>query len=399
MSTNVNDETYQRAIDVIATNCGARAKDLLTAGHPYLTRDVVRSIAKTSPERQQVEMNRVGRGEKPLTRKVDVFDTTGYGEIGSRIPRAYGKVNKLYQSVARFADRLTDDDRVAEGSIRRFLSGCGQLFQAVRRHYLNRPANEPDLAPAFNFKPWRDWSSSSEDELRVPKVARGVTCGIAFIEKCVMDLRRLSKMPADRQFWPSRLQAHSILVQLFEMIRTLLRTQDMLAGRHATPRIVTHSKPDGDAVAAVWLAERFLFEGRSPEITFVTYDHNWALGSPADCVIDLGGLHAPAVGLFDHKLPALADRHDSCATRLVWEHLIECGRSVRHLESLVNVAHAGDSARERSRFKHGLAESKRAGFHMALQVAKAKHTSDSDVYQAMRVWLDRHHKNIVRSAG
>ncbi|MBA4190665.1 MAG: hypothetical protein C0467_21990 [Planctomycetaceae bacterium] len=399
MTTTVNEKSYRRALDTIATNCGATAKDLLTAGHSYLTPEVVISIAKTSPERQQVEMERVGRGEKPLKQKVDVFDTTGYGEIGSRIPRAYGKVNKLSQAVARFAKRLTDDDRVADAAINRFLSASGQLFKAVRRHYQIRPANEPDLAPAFNFKPWRDWSGSSDDEVRVPKVARGLTCGIAFMEKCVRDLRRLPDMPADRQFWPSRLQAHSILVQIFEMIRTLLRTQEMLAGRPATPRIVTHSKPDGDAVAAAWLAERFWYEGRSPEITFVTYDHNWALGSPADCVIDMGGLYAPSLGLFDHKQPAFADRHDSCATRLLWEYLIKSGRPVRHLESLVNVVHAGDSAGARSRFKDEFAESKRAGFHMALKDAKAEHTSDADVYRAMCVWLDRHHKKIVSSAG
>ena len=390
----VSQEKYSRAIDRIATNCGPAARVLLTTGHRYLTREVVISIAKTSPERQRVEMERVGRGERP-GEKVDVFDTTGYSEIGSRIPRSYGQVNKLYQAVARFADRLTDGDRVAEAATCRFLNACGELFQAVRRHYRDRPANEPDLTPAFNFGRWRDWSSAPDDELRVPKVVRGLTGGIVYMEKTVRDLRRLPDLPADRQFWPSRLQSHSALVQLFEMIRTLLRIQEILAGRPATQRIVTHSKPDGDAVTAVWLAERFLFEGRSAHVSFVAYDYDWASGPPADCVIDMGGLHAPARGLFDHKLPALADRHDSCAARLVWDHLVELGRPVRHLEPLVNVVYAGDSARARSRFKDEFAESKRAGFHKALKDAKAEHTSDAGVYRVMRQWLNKHDKKMA----
>lgn len=234
------------------------------------------SIAKTSPERQRVEMERVGRGERPLVKKVDVFDTTGYSEIGSRLPRSYGKVNKLYQAVARFADRLTPEDKAVAGpATDRFLSACGQLFQAVQRHYRARPANADDSAPAFNFKEWRDWSGA----------------------------------------------------------------------------------PDG-------------------------------------------GLHAPAAGLFDHKEPALADRNESCATRLVWDHLIGLDLPVQHLKPLVNVVYAGDSTRERLRFKGEFAESQRSGFHKAFEDAKSAHPADdAGVYRAVRQWLDRHDKTLATRRG
>jgi hypothetical protein len=396
MATAANDETYRRALETIAKNCGPQARKLLTAGHRYLTPKVVISIAKTSPERQRVEMERVGRSERPLVKKVDVFDTTGYSEIGSRLPRSYGKVNKLYQAVARFADRLTNEDKRDAGpATDRFLSACGRLFRAVQRHFRARPANAVDSAKAFNFKEWRDWSGAPDGELRVPEVASGATCGISYLEKTVTDLGRLPKMPADRQFWPSRLQAHSVLVQLFTMIRALLRTTELLDGRAAVTRVVTHAGPDGDAVAAAWLAERFLFAGQSVEVSFVAYDHDWASGPPADCVVDMGGLHAPATGLFDHKEPASADRNESCATRLVWDHLVGLGYPVQHLKPLVDVVHAGDSARERPRFKGGYAESKRTGFHKALKDAKAEHATDAEVYRAVRGWLDRHDKSLT----
>lgn len=93
------------------------------------------------------------------------------------------------------------------------------------------------------------------------------------------------------------------------------------------------------------------------------------------------------------------DRHDSCAARLVWDHLVDLGRPVRHLKPLVDVVHAGDSARERSRCKVEFAESKQTGFHKALGDAKTEHRLDADVYRAMRRWLDRHHTRAVTSAG
>lgn len=165
--------------------------------------------------------------------------------------------------------------------------------------------------------------------------------------------------------------------------------------REVTRRVITHDKVDGDAVAAAWLAERFLFAGEPAEVLFVPRERVWGAWRVGDCIVDVGNTHDPKHLFFDHKPPAFENRHHYCAAWLVWSHLIKTGRPVRHLKPLVDVVHAGDSAQERVWFKDEYAESKRAGFHKALADAKAVHRTDADVYRAVRQWLDKHHKKIV----
>ncbi len=100
--------------------------------------------------------------------------------------------------------------------------------------------------------------------------------------------------------------------------------------------------------------------------------------------MDVGNTHDPVYLFFDHKPPACASRHDSCAARMVWDHLTELGRPVRHLGPLVDVVHASDSARERVRFKGEYAASKRDVFHKALADTKAACGADADMYRAAR---------------
>ena len=107
-------------------------------------------------------------------------------------------------------------------------------------------------------------------------------------------------------------------------------------------RIVTHSKPDADAIAAAWLAETFLFPGEEVEVLFVPRLRPGQAGPAADCLVDIACIHDPERLIFDHKPPAFADRNATCATRLVWEHLLSLGRPVGHLEALVRVVHEGD---------------------------------------------------------
>jgi hypothetical protein len=115
-----------------------------------------------------------------------------------------------------------------------------------------------------------------------------------------------------------------------------------------TRRIITRERPDGDAVLAAWLVERYLFAGESVEILFLP--RAWVFGAlrGGDCLVDAGNAHDPGRLLFDHKPPALSDRHDSCAAKLVWEHLLRSGFSVEDLEALVQSVHAGDSPRHRT---------------------------------------------------
>jgi hypothetical protein len=171
------------------------------------------------------------------------------------------------------------------------------------------------------------------------------------------------------------------------------------ATRNATRRVITHDKVDGDAVAAAWLAERFLFAGERAEVLFVPRGRVWGAWRVGDCIVDVGNTHDPRQLFFDHKPPAFESRHDHCAAWLVWSHLVKLGRPVRHLKPLVDVVHAGDSTQERAWRKDAYAESKRAGFHKALKDAKALYTTDAEVYRVMRQWLNRHDKKTATPKG
>ena len=107
-------------------------------------------------------------------------------------------------------------------------------------------------------------------------------------------------------------------------------------------RIITHSKPDADAIAAAWLAETVLFPGDEVEVVFVPRPRPGRPAPHADCVVDIACVHDPERLFFDHKPPAFDDRNATCATRLVWEHVRSLGRPVAHLEALDHVVHEGD---------------------------------------------------------
>src|SRR5262245_9820952 len=88
----------------------------------------------------------------------------------------------------------------------------------------------------------------------------------------------------------------------------------------STRRVITHRKPDGDAIVSAWLAERFLLEGASVELLFVDRRRVFGAYRPGDCLVDVGNINEPANHFFDHKPPAFPCRHDSCAAKLIWEH-------------------------------------------------------------------------------
>lgn len=107
-------------------------------------------------------------------------------------------------------------------------------------------------------------------------------------------------------------------------------------------RIVTHKKPDADALVATWLATRYLFDGEEVEVVFVGRSYAVPADPSQDCVVDVGREYDPARLVFDHKPPAFSDRNGTCAARLVWEHLLCLGRPVHHLQQLIQVIHEGD---------------------------------------------------------
>lgn len=66
-------------------------------------------------------------------------------------------------------------------------------------------------------------------------------------------------------------------------------------------RVLTHSKPDGDAIAAAWLAETYLFPGEEVEVVFIARPRTGQPVPAADCVVDIAGVHDPRRLVFDHK--------------------------------------------------------------------------------------------------
>ena len=153
------------------------------------------------------------------------------------------------------------------------------------------------------------------------------------------------------------------------------------------PRIFTHKQPDADALAAAYLAERFLFTGQSVEIVFVGRGQNIPAMPGVDCVVDVGNAYDPARLLFDHKPPAFADRNQSCATRLLWEYLCAQSKPVAHWADFVQTVQEGDR-NPPGRPSPLLSQSRADGFHAAVSRLRRAVSDDASVYAAVRNYLD-----------
>lgn len=161
-------------------------------------------------------------------------------------------------------------------------------------------------------------------------------------------------------------------------------------------QIATHTRPDADALAASWLAQRFLFAGEESQVVFVSRSWTSASRRRFSCVLDVGRAHDPERLLFDHKPPALPDRNSSCATKLIFKYLQERGHPVEHLEPLIEVVHEGDRRPPRAT-SPALRASRSQGFHALVARQKALGRSDAQLFEAASLWLDGYH--FARRAG
>jgi hypothetical protein len=155
-------------------------------------------------------------------------------------------------------------------------------------------------------------------------------------------------------------------------------------GKRVSTRIVTHRALDLDAVVSAWLAQAYLFDG-AVEVCFVSRSIDPTRHGEA-CLVDVGNSYDPARLRFDHKPPAFADRNETCAAKLVWEHLLTLGKLVRHLEPLVRVTFEGDTRR----FSPALKQSRLDGPHAELARAGRLYATDTERYTHMRLWLSEH---------
>lgn len=222
------------------------------------------------------------------------------------------------------------------------------------------------------------------------------------LEKNLRDLPRLVRESGVDQYHAEK--ALACLTSIEQRINeSLIRTGCQPLGRAVAPplvfsdrRIATHTQPDVDAIAACWLAERYLFANESSQILFVPRNFEITDDCPYNCVLDLGRTHDPTRLLFDHKPPAVPDRHSTCATKLLWEHLRSAGHPVEHLSSVVELVWDGDSSRRRSRsaaYRASRSDGLHAEFHRLKQGS-----TDPMLYVAMRLWLDRQYPHSLPSS-
>jgi hypothetical protein len=400
MDTAAAREKYRKALGVIAANCGAGAGRAVASDPGRFTGAKVRALAGTSPEYQRHVIGRASSSDTDPFRMTAatllVYDTVAFREVTSRLHRALGMVRKEAAFLERALGRGEEPDRLAD----RLLTLDLAAEQADRLRGLLAGVDTVDGPGGRKSKP-RGSGSEPADRLN----AAG---GLGLIAKNVRNVAALR--PAHR---PTRAQKFEALRLTAEALGLALAARDV--GRWAfgwadddcrvrpagqvTRRVITHDKVDGGAAAAAWLAERFLFAGEPVEVLFVPRERVWGAWRAGDCIVGVGNTHDPKNLFFDPKPPTFGNRHDSCAARLVWDQLVKLGRPVRHLKPLVDVVFAGDSARERARFRDEYAESRRAGFHKALADARAAHRTDADVYRAVRRWLDDDHEKAVSRRG
>ena len=66
-------------------------------------------------------------------------------------------------------------------------------------------------------------------------------------------------------------------------------------------RILTHKRPDLDAIVSAWLAQDFLFAGEASEVLFVNRKILLQAKQDADCLVDVGNAYQPQRLWFDHN--------------------------------------------------------------------------------------------------
>jgi hypothetical protein len=156
-------------------------------------------------------------------------------------------------------------------------------------------------------------------------------------------------------------------------------------------KVATHKKPDPDAIVATWLVERYLFKDEKVEVVFVELAYSVPDESPFDCIVDVGRTHDPARLLFDHKPPAFVDRNQTCATKLLWEHLLAQGKPVGALAELVEAVHDGDSVKRRGS-SAVYKRSRKEGLHAEFAQARRSCQDDLALYRSLRCWLNEYAK-------
>lgn len=388
--------TAEGSLAVIIQNCGKDAQLLLSRHPAFMSKDI-ETLSRTSPEYQRHVLNRVRAGHlKPLDKTAAcalVYETVSFREVISRMERALGAVRGEAAVIAtrsncgvaeldRGPDRLLTLALVVE-TAQDLATGISMLPNIEGVKILPRQTCKEKLEPG----------QGSPSRLNAAS-ALGLLTKNAFN----VPMLKPEHLPTSKE----QRRALDLCEDIVTLARQALRSAHKKWGKlearlRVRPlgtenrRVITHEDPDGVALAAAWLAERYLFAGEAVEILFVPRERVLGCFGPGDCLVDVGNTFDPAHNLFDHKPPALASRHDSCAAKLVWDHLLACGKPVGHLEELVLAVFARDSVMRRKEFAQQVTASKRNGFHAAVDAGKNLGLNNAALYWHLRRWLDRKH--------
>lgn len=394
--------TLQAAIRIVVKNCGLdAAQSRRLRSHPKANQKKLSELAGRAPEYQRYVVERLLAGEtnpfKRIASSLLVYETVGFYEVVGRLHRALGSVRTDAEYLDRMIasggkpnhlpDRLITLDLIAERS-----STLNKLLAAV---------------PTIPDRPCTDGShngSSDHDEEKNalnPKKGRvglQAASALALIAKNVFNVPNLlpDHLPTNEEKQRAcslSEEAGRLAMKARDSARRMFGRADadlrVCSRKRPTRRVITHSLPDADALVSAWLAERFLFVNDSVEVLLVPRGRVLGAYRRGDCLVDVGNTHDPAHFFFDHKPPALSNRHDSCAAKLIWEHLRSRGGTVEHLQPLIFAVFAGDSAKQRLRYGYEYKWSMTDGFHAFLARTRLREATDAGVYRAARRWLDQ----------
>lgn len=128
---------FVAAVDVIADNCGEKARALILSGRSRLTPKDVGTISRMAPDRQRYEMGEVAEGRRPFQKPKHgepPLDTVNFKEVFSRLARAKGLIEKNVRDLPRLpADvRPTQDEmKGIQAKLRGIAEDAGVLLRFV----------------------------------------------------------------------------------------------------------------------------------------------------------------------------------------------------------------------------------------------------------------------------
>jgi hypothetical protein len=343
-----------------------------------------------------------------------LYDTHGWREINSRLYRSRGLVLRALLAVLWQNDHL-DDEYIDRIELLGIVSSASELaarcLQLIERFPIQ--SESTGTLPQSSGALRAELDPRAED---LYDARSNLSRTVGFIQKCVRDIPLMPEKIAIAPTLSQRARANvdiARMAQGLSLLRTVLISESLMSTSSCqqvadhwgiglpysawlgpleqyvpfTRRIATHQKPDGDALVATWLLDRFLFTADRVQVEFlprnyvVTDDHHF------DCVVDVGRSWNPELLHFDPKPRAFRHRDKTCATRLVWEELRRRGCQIEHLAELVDVVHDGDAASRLSK-SQAYKESRKYGLHAQIKNVGRWAESAGILYHSIAMWLD-----------